>query len=84
MIDYTAILIKHYPSSEWTLNGDEYSGLTWISDTPKPTQEELDALWDETAALIAAEKQSKIDAENAVIEKLAALGLTIDEIKLVL
>lgn len=84
MIDYTAILIRHYPGSEWTLNGDEYSGLTWISDTPKPTQEELDALWDETVAMIAAEKQAKIDAKNAAIEKLAALGLTIDEIKSVL
>jgi hypothetical protein len=53
MIDYTQILTVNYPNTTWTLNGDSYDGLTWLSDTPKPTQAELDALWpatqDETA-----------------------------------
>lgn len=69
MIDYSLILIKKYPTSQWTLNGDEYDGLTWLSDTPKPTQAELDALWPqvqyetqvaqvEAARLTAYEKES--------------------------
>ena len=45
MIDYTAILILNYPNTQWSLNGDSYDGLTWLDSTPKPTQEELDALW---------------------------------------
>lgn len=45
MIDYTAILILNYPGAQWTLNGDSYEGLDWYDSTPKPTQEELDALW---------------------------------------
>jgi hypothetical protein len=45
MIDYTAILIANYPGSSWTMNGDDYDGLTWLSDTPKPSQAELDAAW---------------------------------------
>ena len=45
MIDYTAILILNYPGAQWSLNGDSYDGLTWLDSTPKPTQEELDALW---------------------------------------
>lgn len=45
MIDYTAILIAHYPGTQWTLDGDTYDGLTWLDDTPQPTQAELDALW---------------------------------------
>ena len=45
MIDYTLILTKQYAGSEWTLNGNNYDGLTWLSDTPKPSQAELDALW---------------------------------------
>ena len=45
MIDYTAILSANYVGSEWTLDGDNYDGLTWLSDTPKPTQAELDAQW---------------------------------------
>ena len=45
MIDYTRILTSKYPTAVWIFNGDDYEGLTWLSDTPKPTQAELDALW---------------------------------------
>jgi hypothetical protein len=45
MTDYAAVLTALYPDSEWALSGDEYSGLTWLSDTPKATQAELDAAW---------------------------------------
>lgn len=45
MINYPLILIAKYADSEWTLNGDTYDGLTWLDDTPKPTQAELDELW---------------------------------------
>ena len=44
-IDYTAVLIANYAGSQWSLNGDTYDGLVWLSDTPKPTQAELDAAW---------------------------------------
>lgn len=44
MPDYSQILVINYPGSQWSLNGDSYDGLTWYSDTPKPTQAELDAL----------------------------------------
>ena len=47
MIDYPAILQAKYPNSEWTLNGETYDGLTWLSDDPQPSQTELDALWPE-------------------------------------
>jgi len=47
MIDYAAVLTDLYPSSEWTLNGDTYDGLVWLSDTPKPSQAELDDAWHE-------------------------------------
>ena len=84
MIDYPAILTRHYPNTEWTLNGDEYDGLTWLSDTPKPSKAELDALWDATVAAIEAEKQAKLDAKASAEAKLLALGLTVDEIRSVL
>ena len=45
MIDYTAILSANYSGTIWTLNGDDYDGLDWLDDTPKPTQAELDAQW---------------------------------------
>ena len=45
MIDYLLILQTNYPSDEWALSGDSYEGLTWLSDSPKPSQAELDAAW---------------------------------------
>jgi hypothetical protein len=33
------------PDEEWTLIGNDYSGLTWLSDTTKPTLEELEQAW---------------------------------------
>ena len=45
MIDYSAILTANYAGSQLTLDGDDYAGLAWLDSTPKPTQNELDALW---------------------------------------
>ena len=45
MIDYTAILLLNYPSTQWAFSGDSYDGLNWLDSTPKPTQSELDVLW---------------------------------------
>ncbi len=80
-MDISQILTKRYPGSEWTLDGDNYTGLTWLSDAPKPTEEELLALWPTVQEEIAAEAQAKIDAKTSAIAKLEALGLTVDEIK---
>jgi len=81
MTDYAAVLTANYPGSEWTLDGDTYDGLTWLSDSPKPSQAELDDAWP-------AVQQARIDAQVAkqatkqsAIDKLAALGLTVDEIR---
>lgn len=81
MIDYTKILISKYPNSEWTLNGDKYEGLTWLSDTPKPTKTELDDLWDEVVEEWELKKQTKLAAKEAAQAKLAALGLTVEDLQ---
>ena len=75
------ILTKRYPGSEWTLNGDNYSGLHWLSDTPKPTEKALQKVWPSVQAEIAAEAQAKLDAKASPLSKLEALGLTVDEIQ---
>jgi hypothetical protein len=58
MIDYVAVLGVIRPGAEWTLNGDDYAGLTWLDDSPKPTQAELDAAW----------PQVQYDREYAAVE----------------
>ena len=81
MIDYTQILIRKYAGSLWTLNGDDYNGLTWVSNTPKPSKATLDGLWDEVQDLIAAEAEAKVQAKAAAQAKLAALGLTVEDLQ---
>lgn len=45
MTDYAAVLTANYPGSQWALDNNDYATLQWFSDTPKPTQAELDAAW---------------------------------------
>jgi hypothetical protein len=80
-MDIAIILTTKYPESLWTLDGYDYSGLTWQSETTKPTEEELEELWPEVQAELAAKAQSKIDAKASAIAKLEALGLTIEEVE---
>jgi hypothetical protein len=69
------------PTSEWTLVGDNYSDLIWLSDDKAPTPAEIEA---EIAAL-PIKKQQAIEAEQAARTaaeaKLAVLGLTADDLK---
>ena len=81
MIDYAQILVTNYVGKQWTLNGDSYDGLIWLDSIPKPTQSELDALWESTQVAVAAKAQAVIDTKASALAKLAALGLTQDEVK---
>ena len=78
--DYPAVLTANYKGSVWTLNGNTYDGLTWLSDSPKPTQAELDAAWPAVQKAQADAVAAKEAARQSAIDKLAALGLTVDEI----
>ena len=80
MIDYAVVLTANYPDAKWTLNGDTYDGLTWLSDTPKPSKAELDAAWPAVQQAQADAVDAKVAARQSAIDKLAALGLTVDEI----
>jgi hypothetical protein len=79
-MDIAMILTRKYPGKEWTLDGDDYTGLTWLSDTPKPTKKALEALWPDVQAEIAAEAQAKVDARSSAVAKLQSLGLTVEEV----
>jgi hypothetical protein len=83
MTDYAAVLTANYPDTEWTLDGDTYAGLTWLSDTPKPTQQELDAAWPAVQQAEADAVAAKVAARQSGLDKLAALGLTVDEVSAV-
>ena len=42
------ILKLRYSDSQWELVGNSYSGLNWLDNTDKPTEEELQQIWDES------------------------------------
>lgn len=51
MRDLTKALLSLYPTAKWTLDGDTYSGLVWMSDDiPVPTEAELNAECDRLQA----------------------------------
>ena len=69
------------PKDEWTLSGDDYSELNWISDGTPPTVEEIEA---EIKLLPSKELAAKENKENAKLALLDKLGITAEEAKLLL
>ena len=65
------------------LKGNDYDQLTWLSDTPKPTQQELDDAWPAVQQAQADAIAAKEAAKQSGIDKLTALGLTVDEVSAV-
>ena len=80
MIDIAAILSNKFIGSEWTLSGDDYEGLTWLSESEKPTLEELENLWEEVKGELQAKADAVVATRSSALAKLSALGLTPEEI----
>lgn len=70
------ILREKYPEAEWQLVGESYDGLLWYSDTEKPTEQELKALWVE----VEANENVRLASLDTATAKLKKLGLNDDEI----
>jgi hypothetical protein len=77
----TEILRINYPGTLWVQTGEDYEGLEWLDESPKPTKAKLESEWPSVQAKIAAEAQARIDAKASAIAKLQALGLTVQEVE---
>ena len=80
-MDIALILTRKYPGKAWTLDGEDYAGLTWLEDSPKPTKKQIEDLAPVVDAEIKAEEEAKATAKAAI---LARIGLTEEEAKLIL
>ena len=79
-MNIATILTANYPNAQWTLNGDDYEGLTWLDETHQPSESELEAQWESVQSALQLQEQNKIDARQSALAKLADLGLTAEEI----
>lgn len=80
-IDYAKCLVTLNPTAEWAINGNDYDSLQWFSDSPKPTEEEIIAIWPQAKAAFEAKIEAQLQARKTAESKLEALGLTISELK---
>lgn len=80
MTDYAAVMTRRHKGREWALNGDDYDGLTMLDGGDKPTKKSLDDAWPSVKAEIESEANAKQTAAASARAKLAALGLSDDEI----
>ena len=81
MTDYIAVLTANYPDAEWSLSGNDYDTLVMHDNTPKPSKAELDAAWPAVQQAQADAIVADAAAKQSAIDKLAALGLSVDEIR---
>ena len=69
MTDYAAVLTAIRPGTQWILDGDDYAGLTWLDESPKPTKKTLDDAWpqvdyDNQYAAVEAERRARYQVET--------------------
>lgn len=69
------------PDSEWTLSGDDYADLVWLSDGNPPSLANIEKA---IIAIPLKEAKAKADAETAKAALLSKLGITAEEAALLL
>ena len=69
------------PSAEWTLAGDDYSKIEWLSDISQPTAKQVADKIAELPAIEAAALAAAADAKAALLTR---LGITAEEAALLL
>lgn len=46
-MDISLVLSSRFADYQWTVSDNNYDGFSWLSDSRKPTEKELKALWPE-------------------------------------
>lgn len=72
------------PGVEWSSNGNGYEAIDWLGKEPAITKEQFEAAVEELPKLKAKELAEAAAIKAAAEAKLAALGLTPDDLKALL
>jgi len=76
MTDIAFTLTHSHPGSEWILDGDDYAGLTWLSDTPKPTEQEITDAYPLAVKAVASKEKARVKALTDARTHALSLGFT--------
>ena len=69
------------PQGGWILIADDFDSITWVDDRPRCTKAEYQAGFAQYDAWKAEQEAAQATAKAAAEAKLAALGLTADDLK---
>jgi len=69
------------PAGGWIIVGDSFDGITWVDERPRCTKTEFEAGFAQYDAWKAEQDAAKVAQKTAAEAKLAALGLTSDDLK---
>lgn len=85
MITTAEAVVSLRPNVEWTMNGDDVENIIWHTPNVQPlTKAEVDAEVARLEAEAVAEVERKAAAKESAVAKLAALGLSVDEVEAIL
>ena len=85
MIGYPQAVASLRPGVEWTMNGDDVENIIWHTPNVTPlTKAEVDAEVARLEAEAVAVVERKAAAKESAVAKLAALGLSVDEVEAIL
>jgi len=75
-------ILKLKPNAEFSITDNDYSTIKWdVLDGDAPTQKEIDAAIEQVKSDEAEAETSKAQAKATAESKLAALGLTTDDLR---
>ena len=85
MITTAQAVMSLRPGIEWTMDGEDVENITWHTEGAEPlTTAEVQAEVQRLEQVAVAEVESRVALRASAEAKLAALGLTLDEISTVL
>ena len=85
MITTAQAVMSLRPGIEWTMDGEDVENITWHTEGAEPlTTAEVQAEVQRLEQVAVAEVESRVALRASAEAKLAALGLSLDEISTVL
>jgi hypothetical protein len=81
MVYGSDVLSMLIPQGGWIISGNDYSGITWVDENVKISEEDFEAGFATYASWKAEKDAQLVAAKTAAQAKLAALGLTTDDLR---